>query len=275
MTKTTKRLAFATVGGLLGAAFALGGGCGGSTDGSRTGTGGATGAGGATGTGGRAGTGGAVGSGGSTGTGGASTTISCTPGVSPAMPLLSDFATGSWSATTGKWGMANNLTGSIFSFHGPGVATLWNPTAVTTEALVLSGNVDSGDYAGGGMSFDSCVNTTAYTGIQFTLGGTTAGCDLYFQVQTFSQQSTTNHGGCVTPPGPCYAFPKVKVTFGTTPITIHFSDLLTGTGAPATGVSKEMLGLQWQLQSPPPPDSGLQVSCGNISLTIDDVKFVN
>ena len=278
MTRAAKLLTSVTVFGLLALPVAFAN-CGGGSGGDRGGTGGGSGSGGTTGSGGRSGSGGAVGSGGSTGSGGSMVTFSCMPGVSPTNPLLSDFSATTWSNTAGKWGMAANLVGSLFSFHGPGVATAWNSSMVANEALVLSGTVDAGDYANGGMSpFDQCVNTSAYTGVQFTLGGTTAGCDLYFQVQTFSQQSTTNHGGCVTPPGPCYAFPKVKVTFGTTPITVRFSELLNGAGTPvgASAVAMEMVGLQWQLQSPPPGDAGLlQAACTGVNLTIDDVKFVN
>jgi hypothetical protein len=44
----------------------------------------------------------------------------------------------------------------------------------------------------------------------------------------------------------------------------------------AAALSAQMVGLQWQFNSPPPPavDGGLQVSCENISLTVTGVKFI-
>jgi hypothetical protein len=188
--------------------------------------------------------------------------------------LLTDFSATSWNTTTGKWGAAANLTGSIFSYKGPAAGTTWNPAAVTNAALVLGGTVAAGDYAGGGMSFDKCINTAAYTGFQFTLGGTTAGCDLLFEIQTFSQQSTTNGGGCNTATTSCYRFPQVRVTAGAAPVVVRFSALAT-TGIPATaaGLAAEMMGLQWQLQTT--TVDGGQSSCTGVNLTIDDVQLIS
>jgi hypothetical protein len=217
--------------------------CGGSS-GARTGTGGSS----ATGAGGTAGSGGS--STGNGGAGGSSTsTLSCSPGVNPARALLTDFS--DWDNTAGKWGMIGNLRGSKFPYVGTNANTSM-AAAVTNGALVLSGNVAAGDYAGGGMSFDSCVNTTTYHGIQFTLGGTVAGCDLSFNVQTFEQQANTNGGGCDKSTSSCYSFPKKTLTFSTNPITVMFSDLSGGMPTDPAAIAAEIVGLQWQFQSPAP-----------------------
>jgi hypothetical protein len=44
----------------------------------------------------------------------------------------------------------------------------------------------------------------------------------------------------------------------------------------ATDIVKQLVGLQWQFQSPPPPavDGGVQLACTGIAMTITDVKFV-
>jgi hypothetical protein len=203
--------------------------------------------------------------------------LSCTPGVPVATPLLTDFSTGTsgWHATVGKWGAAGNLTGSIFSYGGDSTKTSTMSSSVDTTAmnLVLSGNVVASDYSGGGMSFDQCVNTSTYTGVQFTLGGTAAGCDVYLQAQTYSQQATSNQGGCVSS---CYQFPKAKLLSTSGPVTVHFTDMV-GTGLPAAAddIKRELVGLQWQFQSGAPVGDGAQLGCTGISLTIDDVSFIS
>jgi hypothetical protein len=139
---------------------------------------------------------------------------------------------------------------------------------------MLSGSVGAADYAGGGMSFGRCVHTTAYTGVTFTLAGTTAGCDLLFQLQTYSQQSTANNGLCDSTTTSCFHFPNVRVTVGAAPIVVRFSDLAnTGQPTDAAALAAEIVGLQWQLQSAAPPAGGSQQPCAGVSLSIDNVAF--
>ena len=273
-TSTSSMIILSGAALLLVAQIAVG--CGGSGGGSR-GVGGST------------GSGGSVvipGIGGSTGTGGMTVGLNCATGsgVDPAAPLLVDFSSATWSSTLGKWNTLNrDLTGSKYS-AGSGRA---NPdggsmVSVITNAIdstasnpnfELKGNVlSSADFGFGLLSFDKCVNTTQYTGIQFTLGGTAAGCDFTFQIQTFDQQATSNRGGCTAS---CYHFPQKKIAVPATPTTVavHFSEL-AGTGMPDTadGIRAQIVGLQWQFQTAAGGDAG-QVSCDGIDVTIDDVGF--
>ena len=256
-------------------------GCGGSPGGERPGSGGTTATGGTTGSGGVPGSGGTTGTsastGGATSTGGTTgpAALSCAAGYSPASPALTDFsATASgWHATAGKWGTAGNLTGSGFNYASTGSTISWK-VDTAAENFVLYGDVLApGGYGGGGMSFDQCVNTSTYTGVQFTLGGTVQGCTLKLQVQTYSQQATDNGGGCASN---CYGFPNKTLTSATGPVTVKFAEL-AGTGQPATAadLAKEIIGLQWQFESPPPVGDGGQPNCTGINLTIDDVSFVS
>jgi hypothetical protein len=254
-------------------------GCGGSSGGGRPGaSGGATGNGGiSTTTGGSTGSGGVTGSGGSTVT---STAASCTPGVSPTTPLITDFSASpaGWHATLGQWG-TGVLTGSVFPFNGPNSTTakgLHQMTSIvdsTNQTLVLSGDVAAGDYAGGGLSFNACVNTS-YTGVQFTLGGTVAGCDLYFYVQTFDEKQSGpgQVGGCTTG---CYVFPGVKLTSSTGVVTVKFADLSGGQLTTEPAIANEIVGLQWQFNSPAPVGDAGQAGCTGINLTITSVSFVS
>jgi len=249
-------------------------GCGGSSDGSRPGAGGTTPP--PTGTGGVVASGGTLGGGGAPGSGGttAAPSANCTPGYSPpaTSPLITDFATNGpvgWNSGLGKWGAIGTLWGGFFTYAGTTSSSVsW---AVTNQALVLSGSVAPGDYIGGGMSFDQCVNTSVFTGVQFTLGGTVAGCGLKFQVQTFDEKpaGTNQVGGC---PANCYSFPGEYLTTTIGPVTVNFSDLTGGQLLTQSAIANEIVGLQWQFESP--GTDGGQLACPNIGLTITNVSFV-
>ena len=240
--------------------------------GGSTGSGGSTNSGGTTAT-----TGGTTGTGGAT-AGGATAAPTCTPGVSPATPLITDFsATGAarWHPLVGggKWGTIGALSGSIFSY-APSNSTMNATVDTTSENLVLAGTVAAGDFANGGMSFDACVNTTTYTGVQFTLGGSVAGCDLYFQVQTFDEKPAGSGqvGGCTTG---CYVFPGTKLTSTSGVVSVPFANLSGGQLTTEPAIANEVVGLQWQFQSPAPVGDGGQLGCTGINLTITNVSFVS
>jgi hypothetical protein len=256
-------------------------GCGGASGGTR-GTGGATGNGGSSG--GLGGRNGGVGGSVTAGVGGMSTALDCPGGVDPAAPLLVDFSPQTWMPGAGKWSpLARDLTGSKVSGGGNMTLPDGGPTtsvANTIDATLVDpnfeimGTVVAGDYGFGLLALDKCINTHTYTGVQFTIGGTTGGCDLYFLLQTFDQQGAAYRGGCTSTS--CYAFPrkKIDVTSTPTPTTVYFTEL-ENTGMPATAdaMKAQIVGFQWQLQSPPPADGGTQLTCTGIDLTIDNVGF--
>jgi hypothetical protein len=221
-----------------------------------------------------------------------STPLSCdinNGGVDPTSGALTDFTSAAdlsdaggddagptvatWSNTTGKWGVASNLTGSVFGYRGPNTTTTdWPTPMVMNGALVGAGTVAASDYTGIGMSFDQCVNAPAVTGVSFTLAGSLGGCKLEFQLQTLDEQATANNGLCNTCVDTCYLFPVAPITATldpTTPVsvTIPFSSL-ENTGMPATAAAftAEMLGFQWQLTS-------MGAACTGVSVAISDVAF--
>jgi hypothetical protein len=253
-------------------------GCGGSSGDRSAGTGGTTGtpdtsaSGGALASGGVLGNGGTPGNGGTTGT---STAPSCAAAFTPTPELITDFSSSpaGWHAAYGggKWGTVGVFTGSIFGFAGPN--STMTATVETKGDMLLAGNVAVGDYAGGGLSFDQCVNTTTYTGVQFTLGGLVAGCDLYFYVQTFDEKGPGSGqiGGCTSN---CYVFPGMKLASASGVVTVPFSALSGGQLITAPAISNEMVGLQWQLDSPAPQGDGGQPDCTGVALTVTNVSFV-
>src|SRR5882672_5835827 len=179
----------------------------------------------------------------------------CTPGVSPARALLTDYSPTTWDGATQNWGTIGNLTGRNFAYAGSGAGTALTAVVDTTAGnLVLSGSVAVNDYAGGGLAFDQCVHTTAYTGVQMRLGGTSGGCELVFSVQTFEQQTIGNKGGCDQSTTSCFHFPGVRVQPGAAPIVVRFASLQNGFPTDPAAIAAQIVGLQWQLQASPPPD---------------------
>ena len=57
-------------------------------------------------------------------------------------------------------------------------------------------------------------------------------------------------------------------------VTVPFTELAGGLPAPEA-IASEIVGLQWQFQSPPPVGDGGQIGCTGINLTITDVAFVS
>ena len=198
----------------------------------------------------------------------------CPPGVTPTGAEITNFTSTEWNGITDKFG-TGTVIGGIFSYGGGKTgSTMKSSVDSTNHTLALSGTVVAGDYSGGGLSFDECVNASTYSGVQFTLGGTTGGCDLIFNVQTFDEKpaGTNQVGGCTS--SSCYAFPSVKLTSTSGPITVAFSTLTGGQLVVATALQDEIVGLQWQFQSPAPVGDAGQPGCDGINLTITDVSFV-
>ncbi|HVV52011.1 MAG TPA: hypothetical protein VHO06_20245 [Polyangia bacterium] len=279
MTKGILRPAVTGMGVLASLALVA---CGSSGNSRPGGTGGTSATGGSS-SGGSTGTGGGA-SGGATGSGGAAgaTTLACT--ANPTTALLTNFGSAAGDggvSTNGQWGTTGQLTGHTFGYKG----ALTNDAGVMSSVMAtinrsagnmeLKGTVVAADYAGGGMSFDTCVDSSMWTGIQFTLGGTADGCNITFQLQTESQEPPSNKGTCT---GSCYDFPQIAVTIPATagtPTVVKFSDL-TATGMPSAPADfeKEMFGLQWQFSSAAPPDGGVQAGCSP-DMTISDVMWTS
>jgi hypothetical protein len=278
------------------------------TGGSAAGRGGTTGTGG--GAGGRAGTGGTVGRGGTSGTigtgtgggrgggtgrGGATGAGGTSGGTCPTGGRLDctttgvlklttdgtvvDFSAGQWSATTARWCDGRGLGGTLFSFAGRG-STAAAAVDTTAQNLKLNLMVTAGQYAGGGVYFDECVDAGSFNSIQFSASvtaGSLTGCTWQVQLQTQDQRPnmlTNPSGGTCTGTATtttCSRYPAASMTTNPTATATTFTARFTSFNNPANSAiatPSQIVGLQWQVNS-----SNGSGTC-TVELRIDNVKFV-
>lgn len=196
----------------------------------------------------------------------------CSPGVNPPDPLIADFTAGTFNNNKGRWGGPLNLTLYVYEYHAPNTSNTGS-YSVDNDQFNFSGQVvpsDNDTYAGGGIHFDSCLNTTTYKGVQFTLTGNSGGCTVYFELQTYSAEPINERGGCASY---CFHYPRIAVTPRAAPTTVYFSEV-AGTGVPssAAGIASEVMGVRWQMELPSGVDAGA-TSC-TFNLSVDEVKLV-
>jgi hypothetical protein len=220
---------------------------------------------------------GASSDGGLRGTGGSAPVAACSA-PAPAPQLLTDFSPAYWMNITNKWGMAP-FQGTKYSYASQDIVDGAMSTSMATvdvavaqQNLNVVATVQPGGYAGFGLVFDQCATFAAYTGVRFSMQGTTGGCALELQVQTFDQRprDQTPPGGCDRAAGAsCNNYPVAQnlppppdATDWST-IDVPFTSL---TGWSTAAVS-QIVGLQWQLTVPP----GMPACAANFR--IDDIQL--
>jgi hypothetical protein len=188
---------------------------------------------------------------------------------------VTDFSANDWNATAVKWCDAHGLDGGVYSYAGTG-STATAAVDTTAHNLKFNFTVSAGQYAGGGISFDSCVDASAFNSVQFTAAitmGSLSNCTWQVQVQTQDQRpstSTSPSGG--TCASNCNRFPAFVIAAAPPPTPMTFTSLFTGFSNPAgstIATRSQIVGLQWQVNS---GNSGAG-TC-TVEIRIDDVKFM-
>jgi hypothetical protein len=187
---------------------------------------------------------------------------------------VTDFSAVDWNSTSAKWCDAHGLDGGVYSYAGTGASAT---AAVDTTAhnLKLNLAVTAGQYAGGALSFDSCVDASAFNAVRFTASitaGSLSGCTWQVAVDTQDQQPTTatnpSGGTCVSN---CYRWPTYAIAAAPTATPTTITALFSGFSNPSsstTSTRTQMVGLSWQVNS-----SGGTGTC-SVELRIDDIKVV-
>jgi len=255
-----------TAGGGIGG-VAGGGGKGGA--GGVAATGGASGA--AGGAAGRGGAGGAAGAGPYVCPLGGALTCSSTGALKLATGLVTDFSSMQWNSTTMQWCDADGLRGRLFSFAGPSSAASTVSVDATAQNLRL--DVMPKDWGGGGLVFESCVNVSAYTSLQFKASlasGSLTGCSWQVQLQTQDQRATTDAdptgGTCASN---CYRYPAVFNLAAPSASGTVYTELFTAFNNPAASAiatPSQVVGIQWQVNAS--SSSGCTAQ-----LRIDNIRF--
>ena len=135
-----------------------------------------------------------------------------------------------------------------------------------------SGKVMPGDYGGVGISFLSCTTVKSFSKIQFTLSGSSPGCDMQLQIKTFDQTPVSGNpaGGCPEDAS-CYNYPtKARAAVPldeVQTVEIPFADFSRWDDQAAG----QVIGLQWQwtTNSDVDPTTGCP-----IDVKISNIRFV-
>src|SRR4029079_1984812 len=167
-----------------------------------------------------------------------------------------DFSAAQWNDTTSRWCDAEGLDGGLSSFAGtPSTAAIDVDTMARNLKLNLK--VTAGEYAGGRLNFDSCVDATGFNSIQFTASvatGSLTGCTWQVQLQTQNQRPTggTPMGGtCNATTTTCERYPAATLAAPTataTTFTVRFS-AFNNPAMSTVPTASQIVGLQWQANS--------------------------
>jgi len=187
-----------------------------------------------------------------------------------------DFSALEWNTATNTWCDVNGLDGDTFAYAGAAPSASTAVVDTTARNLRLNFTVSAGQYAGGGISFDSCVDASSFNAISFTASvtsGNLTGCVWQVQLQTQDQRPSTATdptGGTCNPNGAggCYRFPAAPLTM---PVAASYVVPFTAFNNPASSAiatPTQVVGVQWQANS----SSGTG-TC-TVELRIDDVRFV-
>jgi hypothetical protein len=265
-------------------------------------TGGVTGTGGAAGkTGGTGGAGGNAGNGGTKGTGGAAGmgaagaggkagangnvcplggVLDCSSAGALKLPdgQIAAFSAAESNGSTSTWCNADGLSGSVFSYSAATPSTAAAVVDTTAQNLKLNLTVGAMGYAGGGLTFDSCVNASSFTSIQFTAAitaGSLTGCTWQVQLLTQDQRDSaaTNPSGgtCNATTTTCYRYPAVTGLTVPTATAGTYRETFTLFNNPSSSTIStptQVTGVQWQVNS---ASSGAG-TC-TVELRIDSIIF--
>jgi hypothetical protein len=189
--------------------------------------------------------------------------------------VVTDFSANDWNSTTSKFCDAHGLDGSTFLYAGTG-STSAVSVDTTAHNLKINVMVTAAQYAGGGITFDSCVSAASFNAVQFTAAvtaGSLSGCTWQVQVQTQDQRLSTltnpSGGTCASS---CYQYPAYQIAAAPPATPMTFTQLFSAFSNP-TGSTiptrTQIVGLQWQVNS---GNSG-SGTC-TVELRIDDIKFL-
>jgi hypothetical protein len=160
------------------------------------------------------------------------------------------------------------IMGVVNPYGGPVVDTTGGNLHVTANTVPVA--TPSNQYSTGfSLSFNSCVDASAFTGVQFSIAGSLSGCTLTYGTIDTEHQPFANNPKGSAPNGSFAA--NISVAVPTTLVMAAFP--ATG-GMPNQAVDKmKLIEANFGFVIPPPTaDGGTPTNCV-ANLTIDDIKF--
>jgi hypothetical protein len=192
--------------------------------------------------------------------------ISC-DGSPPSTPLI----TGSSFSPTNPLGLFTYAGGGLAA---PVVSAITSPLDGSLQALQVAANPGTSSdpmnaFLGFGLGFGnpSCLDASAYTGVQFTITGDLGTCQLELSLTPSENNAVANGSVGVCSASACFGPFSGPVTAGTT--VVHFADMSGGMPLPTIDPTA-LNDISWNLTV---PTDGVTAPCA-ASFTVSDVSFV-
>ena len=204
----------------------------------------------------------------------------CTPSSTspaPANGLVADFS----PAGGGTNGQGIETSGRVVTYASPKLVGPGSMTYSTTGGhlnIKISAPATSRPQLLGTMiQFDSCIDASAFTGVQFTISGSFSGCSMTYATGDVGHEDMAISSTFASGQAGSYV-PQDKISAGdlsSTPRTIKQPFVGTDIqGNPPTPIDPAKLILTlWQFIVPVAADDGSSTPACTASVTIDDVKF--
>lgn len=204
----------------------------------------------------------------------------CTPSntlKAPANGLIANFS----PADGGAGDQGIQIPGRIITYDSSKLGGTGTLTYATTDdklhIRVSAPAMSRPQFFGAIIQFDSCMDASAFTGVQFTISGSFSDCGLVYMTGDVEHQDVTISSSFASGPAGSYP-PQKKFSVGdltSTPQTVKqpfaSSDIQ---GNPGTPLDPTKLVLaQWQFVVPVAADDGSATPMCTGNLTIDDIKF--
>lgn len=204
----------------------------------------------------------------------------CTPSSTaptPATELIADFS----SAGGVVGGQGNAIPARIITYGLPKsvdpASHAYTTTGGNLNIQINAPAVARPQMLGTVIQFDSCIDASQFTGVQFAASGSFSGCSLVYASGDVEHEDATKSSTFASGPEGSYS-PQHKIgadDLGSTPRTIKLPFARTDIeGNPPTPLDPaKLIFTLWQFVVPVAADDGSATPPCSANLTISDIKF--
>jgi len=197
--------------------------------------------------------------------------------AAPANGLVADFS----AAGSGADSQGTQIASGIVTYATPKPAGPEALTYTTTRGhLNLKINAPAiarPQFLGAILQFNSCIDASAFTGVEFTISGSFSGCGFTYAASDVEHEDATLSSAFSTGPAGSYPPHSSLVAGDVTPTSRTLRQPFVGReiqGSPYTPIDPARLVLMvWQFIVPVAADDGSATPNCSGELTIDNVRF--